>query len=306
MAYRGLIAQMSYDPSDYILAKIDNRPVDGDNAREQPLVWRAAEGFDPELLRFWLLFWDEIGFPAWSDDVLVLGGDQQELLNNGFLLQINLSQPDIDGSPIWNEFADMDDRLFSEMQMCAFRKLNGKDSGSWSIALDAKKDHPQSSRDGRSILVRLYDALPIPSSKVSFEEVIDFRERRQPELLALRHHLEGLYQRILSAGDGELAIQTEREQLEMAIADYVRTINERRFEIKWANLEAQLKWEFNPSLAAVAVAAGFLLQGPALAAIAGAAAAMTPKIEVSTTTSFEGQKPSKTPFAYLGAISKKL
>lgn len=62
--------------------------------------------------------------------------------------------------------------------------------------------------------------------------MLEFREQRRDELLALRTHLEDMYQRIIMAGDGPLALNTEKAKLERAISDYLTTMKEKKFRIK--------------------------------------------------------------------------
>jgi hypothetical protein len=83
-------------------------------------------------------------------------------------------------------------------------------------------------------------------------------------------------------------------------------MKEQRFHIRWANIEAHLKWEFTPSSSAIVGALGYLLGGPALAAITGTAAALVPRIEITTTASIPGVQAGKLPFAYVGSIHRKL
>jgi hypothetical protein len=41
-----------------------------------------------------------------------------------------------------------------------------------------------------------------------------------------------MYQRIIMAGDGPLALNTEKAKLERAISDYLTTMKEKKFRIK--------------------------------------------------------------------------
>lgn len=311
---RGLIVPLRYDFDDWTLAASEQVMVTGSEIDSRELVpFRPSEGLDPDLLRIWTLFWDDIRYPTWDDERVVIPEDQLLLFHEGILQTIKLGETEISRDPDFEslrveEGEQIDyERVLSWMQLAAFQSLNQAEPGCWSVLSDASSHFPKSLQImGRAWLVSLYDTVPVPAGDVALEDVLAFKDKRRPELLSLRHHLETIYQRVLSAGDGELALATEKGLLERAIQDYVRVTKERRFKINWANIEAKLDWEFNPSLATIAAITGYLAGGPVSATVAGVTASFLPKVNLSNTTKIEGVSKRMTPFEYITSIQEKL
>jgi hypothetical protein len=57
--------------------------------------------------------------------------------------------------------------------------------------------------------VRLFEAIPLPDKEVLHQDILEFRTKYCPELLTLRYHLDTINQRIVAAGDGERALNSE-------------------------------------------------------------------------------------------------
>jgi hypothetical protein len=126
----------------------------------------------------------------------------------------------------------------------------------------------------------------------------EFRARRRDELIALRHHLEDIYQRVISAGDGELALNTEIERLQRAINDHVKAVRGRGLKFKLVDLDANLN--LAPAVtAAVAYAAGLSIP---LSLLTGLGAALSLKIGPS----LKRHEATPTPFKYVSSYHREL
>ena len=138
--------------------------------------------------------------------------------------------------------------------------MDEREPGVWSLAT-GERSIVFADRDletGRGALVRLHKAIPVPDKDVPLQDVLEFRERRRSELLALRYHLEQIYQRVLSAGDGELAINTELGILDRAIADHIKASKEARFKFCGVSFNASLNLIDGVKVAATTYAATFV------------------------------------------------
>jgi Family of unknown function (DUF6236) len=80
----------------------------------------------------------------------------------------------------------------------------------------------------------------VPDKDVPLEDVLAFRTKRHDELVTLRHHLEEVYQSIISAGEGELALSTQTEKLQLAILDHLKVSREFGFKFRLVDFDANL------------------------------------------------------------------
>lgn len=74
-----------------------------------------------------------------------------------------------------------------ERQVQTFLALEKKEPGIWSIT-DPFRVHKKIAT-GRSILVRLYDAIPVPVYGIELLDIVEFKIRHNSELLNLRTEL---------------------------------------------------------------------------------------------------------------------
>jgi hypothetical protein len=183
----------------------------------------------------------------------------------------------------------------------AFTELDRREPGMWSLATGERSISFLDSelQQGRGALVRLHRAIPVPDKDVHLQDILEFKQSRQPELLKLRHHLEAIYNRVISAVDGSLALHSETEALNVALSEYIGST--RGFRITWrlASMEASV----NVSGAAAAALTAFQAGLPATdAALVGAAASLA----IKSGFGFRRTTPTKTPFQYVSSYHNEL
>ncbi|MFK8252862.1 DUF6236 family protein [Ancylobacter terrae] len=239
---------------------------------------------DPQALRSSLLFWDRLDFPDQRLIKFGLNSDAEFLASAGVLKRTEVK---ISGS---GDFA----AAVRDAQVAAFRYLDKENPGRWSLATGEPffSFGDESLEPGRGALVRLYGAVPVPDKDVPLQDILEFRVRRSDELLALRTHLETVYQRVISAGDGELAWNTEIEALQRAIQDHIKTSRESGFRLRLADLSASLNLYTIGSSAIAAYTAGLpMVRSLINGAVAG--------LSVEVGAALKHHKPSPTPFQYI-------
>lgn len=190
-----------------------------------------------------------------------------------------------------------------EHQVQTFRALESRDPGLWSIA--DPLFHHRTLRTGRSLMVRLYDAIPVPATGLTLLEVVEFKQKHWTELQALRATLADLFLKIENSKDSELGFRSEFNALKDTITSLTDRMEDSGFAYKYADLEVRLKWEFDGRLPlAASTAAALLHLQVAVAAAAGALLNVFPKIEVNVAP---GHLPlgRKHPLAYACLISKE-
>lgn len=254
-----------------------------------PVIARRGElelstsPLDPQELRYWLLFWDKLNFPLLSGIHIELCGEGEYLQQAGVLDRRKVRDVNI---TIDDPETDPPEEQFQYHFMRAFHDLDASEPGRWSVAtgkrsIQLDEDYE---RAGRGVLVRLHRALPVPHKDVALEDLLNFKEKRSAELLALRHHLEAVYQRVIAAPDSALAVNTEIEALDFALTDYLKSTRGSVVK-KWVptSIDADLQLLTGVNAAVAAFNAGFpLLQS----ALSGAAATMA----VSASYSLKGLK----------------
>lgn len=246
---------------------------------------------DPQELRFSLLFWDKLNFPEINMIRIGLDRDSQFLADEGILSRASMH------ALVMSDPAG----LYASMHVNAYLQLDKAEPGVWSLGVGENSiSFPDAHLDvGRGVLVGLFRAIPIPDREVPIQDVLEFRLKHQDELLALRYHLESIYQRIISAGDGELALTSEIENFDKAVADHIKTSKESKLPFRGMSLDASLNIP-------AAVLAGFSGYAATLSLSASLLAGAAAGFGVNISAALKGKKPSATPYSYVSSFHEKL
>jgi len=257
--------------------------------------------FDPQELRFWLLFWDKLNFPL-LDSFPIEPGPDGEFLQSEAILKREFVK---DACIILHDEVseDLPQEQFQYHFLRAFRALDTAEPGIWSIATGDRSlilDADQGG-DGRGVLFELHRALPVPHKDVPLDDLLEFKAKRFDELIALRHHLEQVYQKIISAPDSSMALVSEFEAVDAALSDYLKVARQGIIK-KWilASVEAELQILPAINTSVVAFVAGLPL---AQSLLAGAAAG----ISVKTASGLKDlHRLQGTPWRYVSRYSNEL
>lgn len=249
-----------------------------------------SSDLDPQELRFSLLFWDKLDFP--SNNALYLGSsaDVEFLQHCGVLTRTNIEVKS-------GNVAD----LLRAAHVAAFNKLDETEPGVWSLATGENSLNFSTGdlASERGALVSLHRAMPVPDRGVLLQDILEFKEKRTSELLALRFHLEAIYGRIRNAGDGALTLRSELDALDLSISDYIKSTL--GFGLKWrlASLEASINLAAPIVTTALAYSQGLTLSA---AALIGTGSVFTVKIA----SGLSRARKDDTPFRYVSAYHNAL
>ena len=144
-----------------------------------------------------------------------------------------------------------------------------------------------------------YQAIPVPDKELSLQDILEFRAKHTSELRALRHHLEEIYQKIITAGDGELALNTQIGKLEDAIADYIRVSKESKLPFRDTDWAASLN-------VPGAVAAGLVWYNQSLDVVNSLIMAAVASFAVGPSFSLKRHKAGPTPFQYISSYHDRI
>lgn len=248
-------------------------------------------GLDPQEIRLSLLFWDKFDFPLCR--AFQIGNCEiADFLSDCGVLTRSMPGPDAGSLTI-----------LRETYLNAFFANNAREPGRWSIAT-GKRSIDFCDEDiavGRGVLVILHRALPVPNKDVPLADILEFKEKRRPELLALRHYLENVYQRVFEAGDGALALNTAIEQLKIGVTDYMAAARGMAWAWRLVDLEASLTLRDVCAIGALSYAVGT----PLLEAI-GHGLSGSATLSLARGAGLCRLEPTSTPFKYVSRYHNEL
>jgi hypothetical protein len=247
---------------------------------------------DEQELRFSLLFWDKLDFP--QNNLVMTGDPNADFLESAGILKKTMVRLPLSGQIKMGE-------KYLEAHLAAYRSLDEAEPGVWSLGTGKNSvSFPERELEqGRGVLVRLYEAIPVPDKDVPLQDVLEFRTKYRDELLALRYYLEAIYQRILNAGDGELALKSEVESLEKAIVDYLKVAKAVRIPFVNASFEANLN-------VPAAIGTGFATYSTGLGIAASLLAGAAAGFGLGPSVALKEHKASQTPFRYISSFHKRV
>jgi Family of unknown function (DUF6236) len=258
----------------------------------------------PQELRFALLFWERLAWP-WSpvlalDNPDVPSPEVQLLHSEGVI-----SRPKFlprGSSPV--ESAS----FIVDTQQHALALLEKRDPGCWSMALgeNSLAINDQEEAFGHCLGMSLHRAIAVPTAEAALDDVLEFRLRRRPELLALRSAIEEAAIKVSNDADRALSLHRELEKLDAACANQVRVAKENKFPLRVGSLHT-LVATTGGAYAGVAEFATSVMQLPAASAqvVGGVAAATTFGVELHRTVKALALE-RKTPYDYVGKYHEEL
>lgn len=254
---------------------------------------------DPQELRFSLFFWDHLVWPSSRAIYLASGPDEKFLEEAGIL-----TRPDY-------TFNGDGATGLALGQIQAFNDLNSRAPGMWSLATGENTFQWKEGflEEDTGTLVELHRAIPIPRQDVPLAEILEFKQRRDPELLLLRHQMDSFVAEIEKAGDKEAALEQRLRELDSACADLLTVGREWQFPVYLSNFKAS--FSFNPGKFAGAVGgtwaatANYGLPLPAAAAAAGIAGLVS-TLDVKADYGLRSMRRATSPYKYAYSIQQEL
>lgn len=181
-------------------------------------------GVEAVNLRKYLLFWDRIDYPV-NNMIHIEGGpDIEFLIQEGIATSTEVRFQRME--------ADENGLLFFASQMVAFEQNNKAEDKEWSIAQPTQRlivPQEYSKRQG-CLEFELYNAVQIPTADVPLSEVVEFKIRRNAELLALRDSMDSIVDQIMSAQDIPKRKNKALNKLHRDLNDFNRVMKETKFQ----------------------------------------------------------------------------
>lgn len=193
-----------------------------------------SSDIDPIKLRQYLLYWDMIDFP---DNNIVSIGESPEvsyLQSAGKLKRTQIRFNSWDGANLGYAFAIM--------QTAAFDINSQSNQDSWSIAQTNKQLllPKELNKPKQTVEIELYESIPVPSAEVSLGDILEFKEKRQDELLEFRHLMDEFYLSILNSADIPRAKTKAIEEIQRSIVVLNRIMSESKFKRFLSTVKVEL------------------------------------------------------------------
>jgi len=256
-----------------------------------------SSSLDPQELRFSLLFWDRLVWPA-SRSIHIAGGPDEEFLESAGIL----------GRPEYTFNGDIAQGL-AMSQVKAFADLDREEPGVWAMSRGDRSFQWKEGffEEGAGAYVELVRAVPIPTPDVPLAEILEFKSRRRDELLTLRHQLDSFVTDVEAAEDKAAALQSRGREVDRACADLLSAGREWKFPVYLANVKASFSLALSRILPAAA--GGFVLGEtiglPAAYAAAAAGGAIS-ALEVKGDFAVRPVRRPKSPYQYAYRIHSEL
>ena len=217
------------------------------------IIENRMEGFSvrPNLtqadVRFYILYWDKVILP--TNNIIHLGiPDEDELVDCG---------------AIWRPRVTHNGKITGEMIIrgqCEIADLMMKDkSTDWTIHQCGKQIFlpDDLAKTKSTIRIDLISSLPVPSDSVHISDILDFKERRGAELVALHSVLDELYFEILKSPDSDLSAKLAIARLGQEVSNLNRVMEEKYKKSKKFDLSAE--FSFSGRDTSLAAAGGMLI-----------------------------------------------
>lgn len=255
-------------------------------------------------LNYYLLYWDKILMPT-NNIIHVAVTNEKQLLKTGIF-----ERPVVKFSNWSTNTKDGSYDLFVIAQSIVANKIIPNDiTTDWTLHQIGEQIviGAEQRIDFNSIKVELINCLPVPSEEVNFQEILEFKENRASELIALHSSIDDLYFEILKSPDKDLQKKKCVSQLKLAIANIEKTSKERFNFLSKYDFTTELN--INGKDIVLGLGGGAILDFYAsgasipIATILGGLSSLV-TIKASRTTSVEKAK-SKLKLNYLADANKK-
>lgn len=260
-----------------------------------------SSNLDPQDLRSSLLYWDRLAWPSISMFRTTLSPDEEYLQTSGILQRPEY--PAFGRGEIGN--------LYKNIYLQSIQHFEENSPGLWSIgnSTNSLLIHGGASSEATGTLLQLLNAAPVPSAEVPLAEILEFKQKRRPELLLFRSYFDDLANEIQGSSDSVDMLKRKLADVDEACSNLVRVTSEWQFPVKLTNLNASLNFNISKAMTravgAWKAASEFGL-GESTAAIAGVLAGVESQFKISPDISFAPMRKGMSPYRYAYLVQRDL
>lgn len=205
---------------------------------------------DESELRFSLLYWDKLVWPSSNIFHMTSNDDAKFLEREGVLTRPNYN------------FNGTAGKIMAATQIKAFRDLEANEPGQWTMAMgeNSLQINMTDFKEDEGALIELHRAIPIPAHDVPLNDILEFKERRKPELFALRHHMDQLLAEIHNSTDKQTILEKKINEIDTACTNLLKVSREWQLPVYVSNLKAS--FSINSRTLSHGAIGAWLLGGP--------------------------------------------
>lgn len=260
-------------------------------------LYAKSTNLDPQELRFALLFWDRLVWPS-SRAIHFGNGPDEDFLESAGIL----SRPDY-------TFNGNAAQGIARGQFQAYKDLEHAEPGVWALAQGENSFLLKEglADEGKGALVELHRAIPIPKHDVPLAEILEFRQRRQDELILLRLQLESFVSEIEGSEDKVSALHKRLAELDQACANLLVVGKEWQFPVYLSNFKAS--FSLSPAKFLPAVAGGWKFgetYGLTCASAVAAVAGVVSTLEIKGDYGLRSMRRPTSPYRYAYQMHEEL
>lgn len=261
-------------------------------------VMQTHANLSAEQLRFALCFWEHIAWPSVShfkseanDDIAFLGSAGV------------LRRPEIQLQPTSMSVG----RSLADAYFRAYQELDAQEPGRWSLSAESEFDMKCFLGDrivsDRGVTVSLHRAIPIPTGDTPLNDLLEFKLKRAPEIMALRAELGESKRLITGSTDRAEALAAQLDRIDAACRDLLTVAREVRMSVRIADLSVGI--QSNGGVIAGVVSAAYHLKSTnEFMSSLGLAAVSS--IKLSSTYSAKKDLLKKSSFRYVHQLHEEL
>lgn len=245
---------------------------------------------DPNLVRFWCLFWDKLAYPQSSFVMNALGSEISYLESQAIFQRHRVQSPNGDGA-----------QMMIYTRAKTFEELEEASPGCWAVASGIGAWEGPEPEKGRALRFELVNALPVPDKEVPIDDILEFRQRRRDECDALMAHIDECYLSVTVSPDKPLAQHIAFEKVARGAREQLEVTSEAGFAHRLCSLAA----DFNLVAAGIAATGSFAL-GASMSTIVGNSVLAGASVTVSNIIGAANPKKNPSPFKYFTSYGKEV
>lgn len=260
-------------------------------------MFAKSSSLDRQELRFALLFWDRLAWPASRGIHFGSNADEQFLESAGVLVR---PQFFIEGDQA---------QALVLGQLKVFEDLERERPGAWALSqgensllvLDAQLE------TGNGASVELHRAIPIPTGDVPLAEILEFKRRRRGELLQLREKLDLLSAEIAAEGGSADALTRKVGEVDAACANLIALGREWQFPVFLSSLKATINLNIvKVSASAYGAWKAAEPYGLGAATVAAGTVGGVSLLDFKSDIGFRSPRKPRSPYRYAYSIDREL
>lgn len=176
-------------------------------------------GLSGQTLRQCLLYWDNIEFPTSNIINIATSPELQFLIDEGILQRTDIRLESFSGNIGYGVI---------QTQIEALKRMNATEPGQWSLAQSSNALClvGDGAKEESLIEFELHKCMPIPTSDVPFEEILEFKIKRKDEYIAFKNYIAELYLDVVNSNDVPRSKVNAINKLEAAIYDINKVTSE--------------------------------------------------------------------------------